>query len=161
MQGKYRTLGLWTTNVLKNPILLTSIEVVSPAGAKIAAYSDYGSRKFAETPSAVVALNRPILGNYFDNTLYVALNLPKTPNDQGEFLELRVNFEETTSPLRPFFQVVRTYIPAGTEKQAGRTVFPFFEVARSPPTLYRPQKTIKTGCLTSGYFRATAAVPSI
>jgi hypothetical protein len=116
VQGKYRTLGLWTTNVLTNPIRLISIEALSPSGSTFAAYAD-GSRKLSETPGAVAILNRPILGNYFDDKLYVALNLPNTPNDRGDFVELRANFEETTSPPRHFSQMVRTYIPAGAEKR--------------------------------------------
>jgi hypothetical protein len=117
VQGKYRTLGLWTVNPLSNPIRLISIEIISPKGATVSAYADYQTRIISQASGAQTALNRQILGNSFDNTLYLALRVPNTPNDQGEFIELVVKYEETTYPPRLFSKVVRNYIPAAAAKQ--------------------------------------------
>jgi hypothetical protein len=108
VKGKYRTLNLATLNALSNPVLLVSIEIVSPDGAIVAPYSDYASRTF-ETPSKIRPVDRRIIANSFDKEFYLALSTPNAPNDQGEFIEFQVNYEEITSPRRPFSQTVRTY----------------------------------------------------
>jgi hypothetical protein len=116
VQSKYRTLGFSTPNSLTNPIRLISIEFLQPAGATLAAYSDYGNRQMTGSPSNVAVLNRMVLGNAVDS-LYLALQLPDTPNDQGQYVEFRVNYEETTSIPRRFTKYVRHYVPDGADKR--------------------------------------------